>query len=172
MISWMIHTEVFVNPNFGLSWLVESDHSVSNGTWDDEFADIRVSSQGVVQDDSGLLSVQSVDLIEKDWDRFSENTDVFLWSTETKTWAGEVSADYLNPVGRAFYLVKCLNFVLNVELISQVKVIKLSLLSSFASHHFVEGWSFDFLPVFYLIMETFGSRIVATHCLVILILYK
>ncbi len=167
MISWMVHSEVLIDPNFSLSWLVETDHSVSDGSWNDNSDHIRISSQSVVQKDSRLLLVQSVYLMKEEWDWFSEDANVLLSSTETEAGLGNVGTENLNPVGGAFSSVINVDFLFKVEFLFHVKVVEISLLSSLASHHFVKSWFLNFLPFFCFILEAFCFRVTATHSLVI-----
>jgi hypothetical protein len=43
-----VHSEVLINPYFGLPLSIESDHVLSDATWDDKFADVIKSSKSVV----------------------------------------------------------------------------------------------------------------------------
>ena len=112
------------------------------------------------------MFVEFVDTVEKNWNGLSKDTNVFLWSAESESWAAKVGAENLNPVGLGFSSKIGIDFIINIELIFQAEVIEMSLFSSFTSHDFVKGWSLDFIPVFDIVVETFCFGITASHCLV------
>lgn len=134
----MIHTEIFIDPNFGISMSVKTNHALSNGTWNNKSAQIRIPSQGVKQDNSWLLSVESGYRTEEDRNCLSEYVGIFLWSAETEPWIGEVGSEDLNPVASWSSLGIYFNFIINLSVGLDIEMVEIGFLSLAVSHDFVK----------------------------------
>jgi hypothetical protein len=85
------------------------------------------------------LLVESWNGIEQKWDSLSKHKSAFLASTESETSRGKIGSNDLNPVGSSSSLVINIDFIIEVSVGLDIEVVKVSLLSFFASHHFVES---------------------------------
>ena len=166
LIWWMVHTEVFIDPNFSLTCFVESDHSVSDRTWDNNSAGIWKASQGVIQYDGRVLFIESGNWIEENWNGLSEYVGIFLASTESETWAAEVGSDDLDPIGSRSSLAINFNFIIDLSIRLDIEVVKIGFFTFAVCHDFVVDWSVGFLPVFGIVVEAVGFWVVAAHCFI------
>ncbi len=166
LVSWVVHTKIFIDPNLGISISVESNHALRNSTWYNKFAQIRVPFQGVEQDNGWLLFVESGYWTEQDRDGLSENVCVFLWSAESEPWAWEVGSNDLNPIGSCWFSLGInFNFIINLSVGLNVKMVEVGLLAFTVSHHFKQHWSVCFMPVLGVEVKTVGFWVVVTHFL-------
>ena len=165
LVGWVIHTEIFIDPNFGISISVETDHALSNSTWHNKSAQIWIPSQGVEQDDSWLLSVESGYRAEEDRNCLSEYVGILLWSTETKPWTGEVCSEDLNPVASWSSLGINFNFIIDLSVWLDIEMVEIGFLALAVSHDFVKHWSVGFVPVLRFKVKTVSFWIMAAHSL-------
>ena len=163
VMAWIIHTKVFVNPNFGFTVLCESNHFVCDSTWDNHFWNVVQTSDSVVKNDQWLLFVESWNSIEQKWDSLSKDKSAFLSSTESETSRGKVGSNDLNPIGSSSSLVINIDFIIEVSVGLDIEVVKVSLLSFFASHHFVESGSFNLFPFLWIVVELFCLWVMVSH---------
>lgn len=162
-MAWVIHSKVFVNPNFGLAISCKSDHLFSDCAWDNHFWDISEASDGVIKHNHRLLFVESWDGTQEKWDSLSENKSTFLVSTESETTRCKLGSNDLNPVGGAFSLLVNVNFIIEISVRLDIEVVKVSLLSFLASHDFVECWFFNFFPFFWVVVQFFSFWVMVSH---------
>ena len=136
-MAWIIHTKIFIDPDFCLAISCKSNHLVSDSSWNNHFWNIIEASDGIVKNDKRLLFVKSWDWVEKEWDSLSKDKSALLGSTESKTSWSEVGSNDLDPVCGTSSLAIDLDFIIEVSVRLNIEVVKVSLLSFSASHHFV-----------------------------------
>ena len=139
------------------------NHFVADRSWDNDSTDIVESTKRVEQNYQRVLLVKFSYSIEKHWNSFSQNASSLLCSTEPKSWFADVGSDDLNPVCRTSSFVVKLNFFVNLSWRLDIEVIEIGLLTLFILHDFEEGWPFNFLPFFWIILQWLGLWVVITH---------
>lgn len=163
VMTWVVHAKVLVNPNLGFTILCKSDHLVSKSCWNNHLWNVIQAPDSVVKNNQGLLLVKPWDGIEQERDSFSKYKSTLLASTESETSRGKVGSNDLNPVGCSFSFVVNINFIIEFSVGLDIKVVKVSLLSFFASHDFVQRGSFNFFPFLWIVVELFGFWVMVSH---------
>lgn len=162
-MAWIVHTKVFINPYFSLSFFSKGDHLVSDWVRNDNFADIVVSSQSIVKNNERILFVKSWEWVENVWNSLSQHQSMILRSTESESWRGEVGTKNLNPVSRTSSFEVKFDFVIKISLWFDSKMIKVGLLSSGASHDLIDSLSLDFFPIFKVEIKLFCLWVSTSH---------
>ncbi len=168
---WVIHTKVFIDPDFSLTISCKSDHVVSDSAWNNQLGNIVVASKSIVYNDKRLLFVQSWDGAQKKRNSFSQDESAFLGSTESKTSWWKVGSNDLNPIGGASSFMVKFNFIIEVSVGLDIEVVKVSLLSFLASHGFEESGFFDLFPVLWIVVELFCFWVMVSHFCDILLIF-